>query len=170
MTETIVKNRFSPDEYTERLESMKAEIFFPNFRPPENIETIINELSNQAALRKLAPQDLSEYAIMLASYATYLSSQENRLTAFINWCEGNIKFVIGKRLDDVPEWLGNYYPTLDTYIRSHEENAISLENRKSVAQVKLDSIKFIAQRLQYLSETIKTLIFEKGKLGRNLNS
>lgn len=163
MFEPPVANRFESDEVTERLESAKAEMFFPNIQPPKDIEDIINNMTRQGNIRAMGPQEVTEYAVVLSSYSLYLSIQENRYTSFINWCESNIKYIVGREINNIDISLRGYFPTMDAWIRSNNPTAMELDNRKCTAQVKLDSIKFIAQRIQFLTDTLKNLSFQKNR-------
>lgn len=152
-----IKERTKPDEIAERLEVMKSEIFFPDLKPAKNISDIINILSNIESLRKLAPQDLAEYSVVLACYSMFLTTQENRISSYINWCESNLKYIVGKNLSQ----LTGYFEEKNLTIRSSEEHCVQLDKIKLEAQVKLDSIKFTSQRIEFLVQTLKSLMWEK---------
>ena len=161
--EPAVANRFVADEFAERIETFKAEIFFPDFTPPDNIKDIIQNISKADVLKTLGPSDLNEYAVLLSSYSLFLTQEENRLNAYINWCESNIKFIVGKEVENA---FGSFYQERDLWVRAHDANAINLGTAKLSAEVKLNSIKFIAQKVQYLSERLEGLSYAKSRAGR----
>lgn len=161
--EKLVENRFVADEFADRIETFKADIFFPDFTPPENIKEVIQNISKADVLKTLGPEDLNQHAVLLASYSLFLTQEENRLNSYINWCEANIKFIVGRELENA---FGSYYQEKELWIRAHNVNAADLSTAKLSAQVKLDSIKYIAQKVQYLSERLEGLSYAKSRAGR----
>lgn len=100
-----------------------------------------------------------EYAVLLGNYSLYLTMQENRYTAFVGWCESNLKIIVGKNIQNVE----GYFNEKDTFIRATETHAVELSDMKLIAQAKLDSIKWIAQKIQHMSSIIERLSNEKSK-------
>jgi hypothetical protein len=159
MDETLVKNRFISDEFAEKLESFKAEIFFPNLTPPDNINQIIQKVSSANLIKTLSITDIAENMVLLSSYSLFLTKEENRLNAYINWCESNIKFIVGQQMNQI----SGYFQEKDLFIRSNDTNAIKLGELKLIAEVKLNSIKFIAQKISYLSDKLESFMFARKK-------
>ena len=159
MIDNPIKERIKSEEIAERLEIMKSDIFFPDLKPNKNINEIINQISNIESLRKLAPRDIAEYSTILATYSLFLITQENRIQSYINWCESNLKYLVGKNL---PQLTG-YFEEKNLIIRSSEEHCINLDKIKLECQVKLDSIKMVSQKIEFLVQTLRNLMWEKKK-------
>lgn len=157
MIDKPITNRLNPDELSARLESMKAEMYWPEFNPPKNITDLLNTVSSLEYLRRLGSTDLAEYSVMLGAYALFLNTQENRLTAYINWCESNLRFLVGQKAHDVE----GYFTEKDLYIRANDPDCKKLENIKLECQVKFDAIKDIHKRLEFFIGTLKNLYFER---------
>ncbi len=158
----MTRSRFDHSEAAEQLELMKAEIHLPNLAPPEDIDQILKDLSNQEYIRSLDIATISDHMVLLAAYMLYLTIYENRITSYSNWCESNIKYIVGKNLADVPV---NYFTEKDWYIRSHEDNAIKLESMKLTLQVKLDTLKNLGFRLNTIYDALKAMQSAKLKVG-----
>lgn len=158
-----VQNRFSADEHILMLETMKAEINFPQLRVPPNINTILNQSSDFALLKTLSPEDLSEYAVLLASYSLYLSIEENRYKSYIDWCENNIRTIIGQEMMNIPPEIGTYFNNIDYYIRGNHSLAKELDVKKSLAQLKYTTIHKLNDRMNILIKALESLSYTKGK-------
>lgn len=161
--EAPLTNRLRPEEIQDRLVSFKSEIYFPEFRPPENIQDLVNKSSNINLLRAMTPMDLHESCVLLLSYSMYLTSQENSLKSFINWCESNLKYIVGGHLQDVQAYS---FAEKDVSIRANVPQAAELETRKQAAQVKLDHLIFLSKKLEMLAESMRNLAYEKHKYAR----
>lgn len=157
-----LKNRFDHADAAEQLELMKAEIHLPNLAPPDGIDEIIKGLSNQEYIRSLDIATICDHMVLLASYMLFLTIYENRVASYFNWCESNIKYIVGKNLDQVPV---NYFTEKDWYIRSHEDNAIKLEAMKLTLQVKLDTLKNLGFKLNTIYDALKAMQLAKLKIG-----
>lgn len=155
----VPKNRLDPKEAAIALQNYKTEIGFPLIDPINNMTEVLTKLNDKGFLRSLSPSEVLEYSLLLGNYSLYLTIQENRMTAFINWCENNLKIVVGKNLNEV----SGYFNEKDCYIRANEKSAIELTDLKTVAQVKLDSIKWISPKIQYMSDVLSRLSNEKSK-------
>lgn len=153
-----MSNRFSGEEVKEDLEFYKAEISFPEFQAPSNIQEAINSLSNH---RTLDPQTLHEKAIDFALYSLYLTQEENKLNALINWCNGNLRVIIGEEASNYP---GTWYKEKEDIIIATHEMAKQLDSIRSLASVKLDTIRYMSQRMQILSEALKKFSYSKQRL------
>ena len=150
-------NRYDDEEMGLDIESMRSDIKYPNIKPPNNINKILEEVSNLEILRKLDPMSVMEYASIVAYYSLYLSGEINKLEAYAKWCESNIKFIIGKRCQDI----NGYFTEKESYIRAHDELASSLDEKRIKAQTKFETLKFMNQKMQFLSETLQSLAKEK---------
>ena len=160
--EAPLKNRLVTDEIEDRMATFKAEIYFPTFTPPKNIQDIITKTSDLNMLKNMTPMDLGESATLLASYSLYMATQENKLKSFVNWCESNIKYIVGLHVQDVQ----GYFTEKDLYIRAKVEKAAELEGRKQAAQVKLDSLYFLSKKIEVLSDSLRNLAFEKHRYAK----
>jgi hypothetical protein len=158
--EPNVQNRFLPDEFAERIESFKAELFWPDLTPPVEIEKILSICNSADSLKNLGAEDIAIYATVISSYAMYLTKEENRLQSYWNWCESNIKFIVGQKVEEA---FGSFFQERDWYIRSHEQSAMKLGEVQLSAKVKLDSIRFIGQKLGHLSERLENLSYAKSR-------
>jgi hypothetical protein len=150
-------------ETVQEIELFKAEIHFPQIKPISNIQEIFNKVSDLTFIKSLSSYELMEYNLQLNYYALYLLTQENRLKSYINWCESNIKYLVGKNLDQV---TGYGFSEKETKIRSVEENAVALDIEILKSKAKLDTIYFMSQKIQSLSDCLKNLSFEKSKMYR----
>lgn len=150
-------NRLDEKEVQAKIESFKADISYPHFRAPENINTVISDVVNLVKLRKACIRDILEYNIILNSYSLFLASQESRLKAYIGWCESNCKFIVGQNIDKSP---GYGFDEKNTYLRANMKELQELENKKLLAQTKADYISFITNKIYALVESLKDLRFE----------
>lgn len=153
-------NRLDMEDMGDRIQSFKTDIRFPLIDPPDNITEIITKVSNGTTLKALSGIELQEYAIILSSYALYLSMQENQIEAKFNWAENNIKFIVGKNLQEVE---GYGFNEKDSYIRANEPTAVTLHDKKLEFQAKKESIKFIAMKIHNLADHLRSLGLEKTK-------
>lgn len=155
--------RLNEQETKEDLELFKAEAFLPELKPSQEVQEFLQNLANTKYLRDLESLDLQEKAVQLAHYAAYLTSQENRLRSYINYCEANLRVIVGQKMSEA--W-GFTFPEKDLYIRTHDENAMELQAKKDTYQVKLDYIQFMANKLSQINDTIKGLCFEKHRASK----
>ena len=144
---TVPEQRLDTAEMAAILDSFKSDLKFPMVDPVNDMTEILTKINNRAFLKTLSPVETMEYAVLISNYSFYLTSQENRLIAFIGWAESNLKIIVGKNLRETE----GYFNEKDLYIRSHEENAIKLCDMKLVAETKLNTIKWQSQKLQLLS-------------------
>jgi len=157
MVEETLNNRFDSGEIAERLESFKAEVYYPTIQPNENVVSLINSLAKRDFIKALTPIDASEYLLQLSQYAFFLNIQENRCLSYVNWCENNIKKIVGKKLSDA---RGFSFQEKDLEIRAGDETASYLEEQKTITQVKLDTIKFLSQKMSFILDALKVHINE----------
>ena len=157
MIEQKLNNRFSAEEMAERLERFKADVYFPDIKPDDNIVNLINSLSKRDFIKNMTPIDGSEYLIQISQYALFLNIQENRCVSYVNWCESNIKQIVGKKLQEAK---GFTFQEKDLEIRANDENASYLEQQKLVTQSKLDMVKFLSQKIHFIIDSIKVHINE----------
>lgn len=155
--------RYTEEETREELEKFKAEVFWPDLRPSLEIQAFVQNLSSTQFLRDLSVMDLQERCIQLAHYGLFLTTQENRLKSYISYCENNIKVIVGRLMQEA---YGFSFQEKDLYIRTHDDNAQTLQNNKDHAQVKLEYIMFLSQKISVLIDTIKGLCFEKNRVNR----
>ncbi|NBV99934.1 MAG: hypothetical protein EBR67_10610 [Proteobacteria bacterium] len=149
------------EDYVKDLEIFKSELNFPNLSPPSNLNEILNSLSSFSIIKTLSPEMLSEYSVLLASYSLFLHIEENRYKAYADWCEHNIKRIIGENLNQVPIEIGNYYQNVEIYIRSNHAKARELDTKKSFALTRLEIIKGVSLKLDKMCDTLKGLSYAK---------
>lgn len=161
----ILVNTMDPRSMAEDLNSFRNSIKFQtsNLRPPEDIIDTINNLMSRTKIRALTIPDINELMIVLSAYSLYLSTEENRLKAYVLFCEKNIQFIVGQNVRNV-EAYG--FAEKDSIIRANEPKAYELEKNKLVADTKLTSISFISQKISFLSETLKNLSNERMRANR----
>lgn len=140
------------------VEKFKSEIRFPNFQPSQNIQEIITVCSDKSLLTNMSHIQLQEMAIILAGYSLYLSVQENRINSYINWCEANIKGIVGRELQNSSAFS---FQEKDLSIRMNNDHASKLESIKRDNEVKLGIIKNIGYKISFLSERLENLAREK---------
>lgn len=156
-----IKERLKTEEFAEQIETMKAEIYLPEFSPPENIQTIIKSLSSQEAISNLSVEEIAEYMVLIAKYSLDITLYENRLHSYHNWCESNLKYIVGKNLANVQAYS---FAEKDHAIRSTEPHAVKLDNIKLSFQTRIDNIKYISQKLQLLYDALKNMQISKMKM------
>lgn len=144
------------------LESMRAEIMMPSISPPEGIEVFLASVGNQQFIQALTALEISEYMVILSGYMIYLAQYENKLQSYNNWCEKNIKFIVGRNLANTPY---SFFGEKEYYIRSNEENAQKLDKIQLGLQVRLDNLKNLSFRLNNLYDSLKVLQQTKMKIG-----
>jgi len=164
MIEEGLKNRFDIKEMGSHIELMKSEMGFPEVRAPENINTLVNNLSNLEYLTKLSPLMISEYSVLLSTYSMYLAAQENKLNAYHDWCEANIKHLVGQLLEEAP---GYGFQEKDLSIRSNHPTAAELCEKQLIAKTKLLVIKGISLKLEFICGTLKNLYYEKARIAKH---
>src|SRR5262245_2229426 len=107
---------------SEEMEAMRSEIRFPNLKAPDNINDIINEISSMEKLRRLDPSTLNEYAVAISIYSLYLTHETNKLQAKVDWCESNIKHIVGLHIRSID----GYFNEKDCFIRANNDEATKL--------------------------------------------
>ena len=155
--------RLTETELKTQIDGFHETIKLPKAIPTEPIEDIVSKITSHRQLRALGTIELAEYGVLLSAYAYFLTQQEAALQSTVNWCENHIKLIVGKKVQEV----NGYFSEKDVYIRANEPNAAALEEKKALAQAKLDTIKFLSQRLQYLCDTVKLLATEHSRTRRN---
>lgn len=155
-------NRFDANEVRENLDIFKGEISLPKLESPDKIESILQDLSNHMALKRLDPIALNEYAVLLGIYSTYLTMEMNRYITQRNWCDANLQHIIGRELDNVE---GYGYQEKSHKIVSLHPEASKLDEKKLLIQTKIDYISGIAQKLQFMCDMLKNLAYSKSKQG-----
>ena len=161
-----VNNRLDEKEMAAELEIMKSQLVLPNSAPLEDIEKALESVSNLKILQTLSPTTLSEYSVILGRYSFDLNLYENKTNSFIKWCESNIEYIIGRNLANTPY---TFFTEKANYIRANEEHAIALDKAKHVAETKLAYIKFLSQKMAFLSDRVKDLALTKNKEQRYVN-
>lgn len=156
-------NRFDLGEMGEKVESMKAEIGFPEIKTSPNVITIINNLSDIGFIQKLHPTTISEYSVLLSTYSLYLTTQENKFKAYVNWCEANLQHLVGTLIGEAP---GYGFEEKNQVIRSNYDKAKELEEQKLIAVTRLEVIRNTSIKLEFICNTLRNLYFEKAKAGK----
>lgn len=160
------QSRLDISGMTSEMELLKAELYFPDTSPPQNIQEILTRCADSKYLQTVGAAELRENAIVLASYSLELAKQENRFVAFAGWCERNIQFIIGKNLDQTPY---TFYTEKATYIRANEPHAADLDAKRNVALTKVEYLKFLSSKIQFLSECLDNAAFAKEKELRHVH-
>lgn len=142
------------DEIVQEVEILKADIGLSTINPPDGITLLIQQLLDGQMIRALSPVEIREISVRLCAYAFFLQTQENRLVTFINFCEANLKHLVGKNTENVP---GSFFQEKDLYIRAREPNAVAISKKKAMASARLDSVKFLAMRVDKLAEMLSEL-------------
>jgi hypothetical protein len=153
-------SRFDESNFDVESSAIMADVSFPRLRPPTNVQAIMDDLSDRTKIKSLSPNDIREYSILLAAYNFYLCSEENKLRSYVNWCEGNIKHIVGLNMAEVD---GYGFHEKDHKIRSCEPNAAALSEKKLAAEIKLNHLSFLGQKLQFLIESLKGMGYEKAR-------
>jgi hypothetical protein len=163
MFDEKLKNRYDAEEMATKIEAMKSEIGFPELATSPNINQVINNLSNLDYLNKLGPMQIAEISTTISVYALYLNSEENRYKAYINWCESNLKHLVGTLLGEVS---GYGFEEKNSTIRSNEKLACELTEKKLIAETKLQSIKDTSLKLEFVCNCLRNLYFEKNRVAK----
>lgn len=153
-------NRLNLDEAKQNIEIFKSEIYFPSIKVNASIHDLIKDCESVNTLRGLSSEELLNMAVVLANYSLFLLTEENRLKSFRNWCESNIKYIVGQNLQNAP---GYGFTEKDIYIRANDTIAQELDSQKLLIEAKLDIIHFLSQKIQNLSEILKNLAYEKNR-------
>lgn len=159
----MMDNRFDKNQAVDELNLFKAEIAYPELKPPENIQDILSSLLSLNKLKTFGPVELNEYSVLLSAYALFLTNQENKSKTEINWCESNIKHIVGRELINTD---GYGFVEKDHRIRSTHDVAKKLEAKKLEAQLKIDYIQNMSLKLHHITETLKNLAYEKARQRR----
>ncbi len=157
-----IQNRLSSEEPAKQLDEMRAELMMPDISPPDGIDALLSNIGNQQFIQALGPMEIGEYMVMLSAYMFYLAQYENKIQSYSNWCESNIKYIIGKNLANTPS---TFFTEKDYYIRSNEPNAQKLDKIKLGLQVRLDNLKNLSFRLNNVYDAMKILQVTKMKIG-----
>lgn len=149
-----IENRLDEKEMAMELEVLKSELALPKNTSLEDIEKALDEVSNLKIIQTLSPTSLSEYAVLFGCYSIDLTMYENRIKSFVKWCEGNIQYIIGRNLANTPY---SFFSEKASYIRSNEEHAIALDKARNASEAKLEYIKFLSQKMAFLSDRVQSL-------------
>jgi len=155
-------DRLNRQDINEQMETFLAEVRLPDIQISDDIIKILGDLNKIEKIRTLHPLELSEYSVLLASYALYLASQENKLLAWSKWCEDNLQFIVGKQLQNA---YGYGYQEKAIFIRSNDKNATEIDSLRLLAEAKLNRVRNLSKQLNLLSDTVRNLAFAKGKYG-----
>lgn len=150
-------------ELAEVVTLFKAEIRYPDIKPSADVQRFLEQSSDLNFLKGLNSLELTEYAVVLANYSIFITTQENRLKTYINYLESQIKTIVGKNVSNA---AGYGFAEKDCYIRANETHAIALEEMKIKEEVKLGHLYFLSQKLQFLAECLKNYAYEKSRMSR----
>ncbi len=161
-----IENRLSIDEMVAELESLKAESYLPVIKPSVDMNALITKVSDHKQLKSMTASELYEYSVLLATYSLYLNIQENRINAFVGWCERNINYIIGRNLNNTPY---SFYTEKCSFIRHNEDHAIELDKKQNAALTQLEYIKYTSKKIMDLSDKLKDMAQAKSKEQRYVN-
>lgn len=159
-------SRYDPKEVSDDLEKMRSSMRFPNIEAPSNIDEIFQKLTN-SNLSAMSATMLYEYSIRLAAYAIYVKKEINSSKAKYDWCEANIKYIVGKQMSQM---VGNYYGynEKDAYIRGNDPEAMKLDQMALTSKARLNSLYGLDEQIRFLSTQVNSLAKEKS-YSRNMN-
>jgi hypothetical protein len=155
-------NRLNPNDVKVELDKMRTGLHLPSFKSHSSLTEILDGLSDPIKLKAMSPIELVENAVVLAKYSLDIAIEEGRIKSFMNWCEANIKHLLGQNLHDMPTFCYGFNEK-DCYFRARNENAQNLDKDRLVAQAKLDQLLFLAQKVQYIAGMLKNLADEKNR-------
>lgn len=135
------------------IEQQRSEMRYPSITAGSDIQDIITKVSALSTMATLDPVAINEYCVRLAAYSWYVTQECNKLQAKVNICESNIKSIVGKKIRDVDGWFNEK----DLFIRQNDEECQKLENLKALTGVKLDTFKYISQKIDVLMQALTNL-------------
>lgn len=163
-------SRLDPKEISSEITSMKQEINFPVFTAKHSLAPLFENLLNSDFIQKMDGQTAQQYLLQISAYSLYVQIEQNKIRSYLNWCESNIKHIVGKELINVPREVGTYFTSQDVYIRANHKTANDLEEEKLKCQAKLDIIFDITKKMDFICDALKTIIYSKRKDHESIRS
>jgi hypothetical protein len=147
----------------ENLEIFKSDLYLPEFAQSQDVKNFLESLSDLSFLKTQSSTELFENYVRLCSYSAFLLTKENRILAYINAYEHNIRSIVGKNLKE--SW-GFTFEEKNHYIRANEPHCVELQNKKYQLQIQYDYLRGISQKIEKIADSIKNLGFEKNRINK----
>lgn len=157
-------NRLDPDSLSLDMIDFKNKINYPDRIQSEDISDLINNLIKADGLRNMDIHTLNEYAMKMSAYALYVQVEKNKLKTKYDWYEANIKYIVGNNL---PEAYGYGFVEKDHCIRSLNPSAQTMEEKKLLIQAKLNMLDGLAEKIHFIVNNIKSIVYSRGKVTNN---
>jgi len=106
-------------------------------------------------ISRLTPEELSQAEIKLASYAFTIQRQTNTANTIKNWADRNLGLIVAKHYDDFDQYT-KYEVRRDITVRKNVF-ATKLYDIIKDAQVTIDSLSYLAQSIQHVSDAFGRL-------------
>lgn len=155
-------NRYDINETAQEVKAWKEGINYPNFKPQNNFDELFGKLLT-IDITKLDIQSAEQYLLQLTAYSLYVQIEMNKVKSMFTWYENNIKHVVGKELINVPEYVGRFFPAQDAYVRSNNKITQEMDEDKTKYQIKLQLIENIANKIDFICDALKAVIYSKRK-------
>jgi hypothetical protein len=158
-------NIADPTAVKQYLEVYKAEIKLPSFEPQTDIDAMLHILSS-GDIGKLDSVTLAAYCVKLSCYAAYLTTELNRHETAIKWAESNIRILLGQHVRNLTDYT---YQEKMTFFIANNEDAAKFERIRVLAESKLNTLRNVDQRIQFITQMVQNLAKERGWAKRNMN-
>lgn len=149
----------------EDMEIYKATIKLPTFEPQMDINGMIAILSG-GDIGKLDGTTLSEYAVRLSCYATYLTTEINRQRTTVKWAEANIRNLLAQHSRNMTEYS---YAEKMAYFVANNEDGAKFEAIRLKADVKLSMLEALDEKMRFIATSTQNLARERSWARKNYN-
>lgn len=144
------------EEIEKHIEKFRSTVHVPEIVVPANIENILNQTRQQLSAK--SREDIGYDMFELSQYAFYITMAYNKLKTTLAWCEGNLRSIIGRELDNTS---GYGYNEKSLKIIRNDPNASKIDQIKILTEVKINSIENIERRIEFMSQSLRNILFSK---------
>ena len=153
-------NFMDPNEAGEVVEVFRAEMKLPKFDIAD-CQKIMDIVSNLDSLAKMDLITLAEMNVTLQAYAVWIQEEENRCLRYMNFARDNLDFIVSSEWESIES---DYLDAKRIAVLANHGRAKELHATKITAQLKYDTIRQLAERINRLSKSLDTLIYAKRHL------
>ncbi len=133
---------------------LKAELHLPEFSAPEKVSEIFALCNSYDRLMHTDPIELLTNATILASYAMFLTSETNIISAKLEYYEG----VVQKRLGTLIKSADGFtLKEKEIFIRYNDPEAAKAEEKRAELKIMMTTVAFLSLKINTMIDSLTTL-------------
>lgn len=148
-------------EVIERVNNEWGKIGMSMVGKPRDIEEVLS--IEQDDLKKLTREDCAHKSFALSQYALFLQKEENQVKAITEFLTNALDIVVGKEAKNYGDKFTKYEYAKSMVI-AHNSYANKLNKELSKYTQNLNSLSFLANRVQRLSDKLNDILNARGRI------